>query len=210
MSSHELQHTRLPCPSLSSRVCSNSCPLSQWCHPTISSFVTPFSSSSQSFTHQGLFQWVYSLHQVAKVLEFSFSTSPSNEYSGLISFRFGRFDLLAVQGTLKSLLQHYRLKASVLWCSVFIVQLSHSFMTTGKTIALSIRTFVQKVMSLLFNTLSRFVTATLPKRKCLLIRGCSDFGAQENEIWYSFHISPIYLPWSWNQTPWSSFSNIAF
>ena len=98
-----------------------------------------------------------------KYWSFSFSISPSNEYSGLISFRIDRFDLLAVQGILKSLLQHHNLKASILQCSAFFTdQLSHRYMTTGKTIALTIWTFVNKVMSLLFNMLSRFVIAFLP------------------------------------------------
>ena len=101
---------------------------------------------------------------------FSFSISPSNEYSGLISFRIDWFDLLAVQGTLKSLLQHHSSNTSVLLCSAFfMVQLSHPYMTTGKTIALTIRTFVGKVMSLLFNTLSRFFIAFLPRCKRLLM-----------------------------------------
>jgi len=100
----------------------------------------------------------------------SFSISPSNEYSGLISFRIDWFDLLAVQGTLKSLLQHHSSKASILWCSaVFIVQLSYPYMTMGKTIALRIWTFVGKVMSLLFKMLSRFVVAFLPRGKHLSI-----------------------------------------
>ena len=100
----------------------------------------------------------------------SFSISPSNEYSELISFRMAWLDLLAVQGTLKSLLQHHSSKASILWLSAFfIVQLSHPYMTTGKTIALTRRTFVGKVMSLLFNMLSRLVIAFLPRSKCLLI-----------------------------------------
>ena len=100
----------------------------------------------------------------------SFSISPSNEYSGLISFRMDWFDLLAVQGTLKNHLQHHSSKASILQCSAFfIVQLSHPYMTTGKTIALTRWTFVGKVMSLLFNTLSRLVIAFLPRSKCLLI-----------------------------------------
>ena len=103
-----------------------------------------------------------------KYWSFSFSISPSSEYSGLISFRIDWFDLLAVQGTLKRLLQHHSLKVSVLWCSAFImVQLSHPYMTTGKTVALTIQTFVGKVMSLLFNTLSRFVIAFLPRSKHL-------------------------------------------
>ena len=101
---------------------------------------------------------------------FSFSISLSNEYSRLIFFRIDWFDLLAVQGTLKSLLQHHSSKASILQCSAFfIVQLSHSYMTTGKTVALTRWTFVGKVMSLLFNMLSRLVIAFLPRSKCLLI-----------------------------------------
>ena len=103
-------------------------------------------------------------------MQFSFSISPSNEYSELISFRIDWFDLLAVQGTLKSLLQHHSSKASVLQCSAcFIIQLSHPYMTTGKTIALTRQTFVGKVMSLLFNMLSRLVITFLRRSKCLLI-----------------------------------------
>ena len=105
-----------------------------------------------------------------KYWSFSFNISPSNEYSGVISFRMDWLDLLAVHGTLKSLLQHHSSKASILWCSAFfIVQLSHPYMTTGKTIALTRRTFVGKVMSLLFNMLSRLVVTFLPRSKCLLI-----------------------------------------
>ena len=101
-----------------------------------------------------------------KYQSFSFSISPSNEYSGLISFRMDWLDLLAVQGIVKSLLQHISSKASALWCSAFLmVQLSHPYVTTGKTIALTIGTFVGKVMSLLFNTLSRFVIAFLTSSK---------------------------------------------
>uniref|UniRef100_A0AC11DAC5 Uncharacterized protein n=1 Tax=Ovis aries TaxID=9940 RepID=A0AC11DAC5_SHEEP len=105
-----------------------------------------------------------------KYWSFSFRISPSNEYSGLISFRIDFFDLLAVQGTLKSLLQHHSWKASVLWRSAFfMVQVLHLYMTIGKTTALTKQTFVGKVMSLLFNTLSRFVIAFFPRSKCLLI-----------------------------------------
>ena len=104
--------------------------------------------------HQGLFKWVSSSYRWPKYWSFSFNISPSNEYSGLISFRIDWLDLLAVQGTLKSLLQHHSSKASILWqSSFFIVQLSHPFMTTGKTIALIRQTFVGKVMSLLFKML---------------------------------------------------------
>ena len=130
-----------------------------------------------------------------KYWSFRFSLSPSNEYSGLISFRIDWFDFLAVQGTLKSLLHHYNLKASVLWHSAFfMVQLSHLYMTTGKTIALTIWTLVGEVMFLLFNMLSRFVIAFLPRSKCLLIMAtvtiCSDCGAQESKICHCFHFFP--------------------
>ena len=104
-----------------------------------------------------------------KCWSFSFSISPSNAYSGLISFRMDWLDVLAVQGTLKSLLQHHSSKASILWCSAFLmVQLSHSYMTIGKTMALTRWTFVA-IMSLLFNMLSRFTIAFLPRSKCFLI-----------------------------------------
>ena len=119
--------------------------------------------------------WVFSNESVfhirwSKYWSFSFSISPSNEYSGRISFRMDWLDLLAVQGTLKSLLQYHSSKASTLQHSAFfIVQLSHTYMTTGKTIALTRQTFVSKVMSLLFNMLSRLVITFLPRNKCLLI-----------------------------------------
>ena len=160
-----LQHTRFLCPSLSPRVYSNSCTLSQWCHPTISSSVAPFillppiSASIRVFSNESTIciKW-------PKDWSFSFSISPSNEYSGLISLRMDWFDLLAVQGTLKNLLQHHTSKASILWHSAFfIVQLSHPYRTTGKTVALITRSFAGKVLSPLFKTLSRFVIAFLPR-----------------------------------------------
>ena len=123
-----------------------------------------------------------------KYWNFRFSISLFNEYSGLISFRIDWFDLLAVQGTLKSLLQHHNSKASILWHSAFfLVQLSHLYMTTGKTIALIIWTIVSRVMSLLFNTLSRFVTTFLLRSKGLLISWLQSpsgviFGAQKNKV----------------------------
>ena len=135
-----------------------------------------------------------------KYWSFSFSISPSNEYSGLISFRMDWLDILAVQGTLKSLLQHHSSKASILWRSAFfIVQLSHPHMTTGKTIALTRWTFVGKVMSLLFNMLSRLVIPFLPRRKCLLISWLQSPSAvilepPKNKVYQSFHCFPIYLP----------------
>ena len=150
---HELQHTRLLCPSLSPRVCSNSCPLNLWCHPITSSSVTAFSSCPQS-SQASLFSSESALHiRWPKYWSFGFSLSPSSEYSRLTSFRIYRFDLLAVQGTFKNLLQHHNSKASVVRRSAFfMVQVSHLYMTTGKTIALTIWIFVGKVMSLLFNT----------------------------------------------------------
>ena len=147
-----LEHDRLPCPSLSPRVCSNSQPLSWWCHPTISSSVTPFSSCPHSFPASGSFPMNWLCHiSWPNYWSFSFSISPSNEYSGLISFRMDWFDLLAIQGTFKSLLQHHSSKTSIFGCSpFFMVQFSHPYMTFGKTIVLPIWTFVSKVMSLLF------------------------------------------------------------
>ena len=128
------------------RTCSDSCPSSWWCHPTSSSSVFSF-SCLQSFPASGSFP--VSQFFTSGGQSFCFSISPSNEYSGLISFRMRWLDLLAVQGTLKSLLQHHNSKASILFCSAFfIVQLSHPHMTTGKTIALTVWTFVGKVMSL--------------------------------------------------------------
>ena len=120
--------------------------------------------------HQSLFQWVSSLHQVAKVLEFQLQHQPFQWISGLISIRVDWLDLLAFQGNLKSLLQHHSSKASILRCSAFfLVQLSHLYMTTGKTIALTRWTFVGKVTSLLFNMLSKLVITFLPRSKHLLI-----------------------------------------
>ena len=120
--------------------------------------------------HQGLFKWVSSSHQVAKYWSFSISISPSSKYSRLIFFRIDWLDLLAIQGTLKSLLQLYSSKASVLRCSpFFMIQFSHPYMTTGKTMALTRWTFVGKVMSQLFNKLSRLVITFLPRSKHLLI-----------------------------------------
>ena len=130
---HGLQHARPPCPSPTPRVYSNSCPLSWWCHPTISSSVFPFFFCLQAFPAQVFSN--ESVHHIRwpKYWSFSFSISPSNEYSGLSSFRMDWLDLLADQGTLKRLLQHRSSKASILWCSAFfIVQLSHPYMTSEK------------------------------------------------------------------------------
>ena len=141
------------------------------------------------------------LRNTPKYWSFSFSIGTSNEYSGLISFRMDWLDLLAVQETLKSLLQHHSSKASILLCSaLFIVQLSHPYMTTGKTIALTRWTFFGKVMSLLFNMLSRFVIAFLPRSKCLLISWLKSPSAvilesPKNKVCHCFPCFPIYLPW---------------
>ena len=123
-------------------------------HPLMPSFPSTLNLSQ----HQGIFRWVSCLHQMTKILEFSFSISLSNEYSGLISLEIDWLNLFAVQGTLRSLLQHHSSKASILWCSTFfMVQLSHLYMTNRKNTAFTLWTFVHKVMSLPFNTLSRFV-----------------------------------------------------
>ena len=152
LQSHGLQHTRLPCPSPTPRVCSDSCPLRRWCHPAVSFSVIPFSSCLQSFPASGSFQMSQLFTSGGhKYWSFSFVISPSNEYSGLISFRTDWLDLLAVQGTLKSLLQHqhHSSKASILRRSAFfMVQLSDPYVTTGKTVALTRLTFV--VQSLYF------------------------------------------------------------
>ena len=137
---HGLQHIRPPCPSPTPGVYSNSSQLSGWCHPTISFSVVPFSSCLQPFPASGSFLMSILCIRWPKYWSFSFSSSPSNEYSGLFSFGIDWFDLLAVQGTLKSLLQHHSSKASILWCSTFfIVQVSHPYMTTGETIELTLR-----------------------------------------------------------------------
>ena len=158
-----LQHARLPCPSPASRACSDLSIESVMpsnhlvlCRPLL---LLPAIFSNESVLH---IKW-------PKYWSFSFSISPSNEYSGLISFRMDWLDLLAVQGTLKRLLQHYTSKASILQCSsFFMVQFPHLYMTTGKTTASTRWTFDGKVMPLLFNMLSRLVITFLPRRKCLL------------------------------------------
>ena len=153
---HKLQHSRFPCPPLSPRAYSNSCPLSWWCHPPILSSFVPLSTCLPSFPASGSFQMGQLFASGGQSIGVSASTSvlPSNEHPGLISFRMDWLDLLAVQGTLRSLLQHHSSKASILWHSAFfIVQLSHPYMTTAKTIALTSQTFVRKVMCLLLSYL---------------------------------------------------------
>ena len=164
------------------------------CHPLLLPSIFP---SIRVFSNES------ALHiRWPKCWSFSFNISPSNEYSGLISLRMDWLDLLVVQGTLKSLLQHHSLKASILWRSAFfIVQFSHPYVTTGKTIALTRWTFVDKVISLLFNMLSRLVITFLPRIKCPLISWLQSPSAvilepKKNKVSHCFHCFPIYLPWS--------------
>ena len=153
---HESQLARPPCPSLTPGVHSNSRPSSRWCHLILCCpllLLPPIPPSIRVFSNESnlCMRW-------PKYWSFSFSISPFNEHPGLISFRIHWLDLLAVQGTLKSLLQHHSSKASILWHSAFFtVQLSHPYMTTGKTIALTRQNFVDKVMSVLLNMLSRLI-----------------------------------------------------
>ena len=161
---HGLQHARSPCPSPAPRAYSSSCPLSWWCHPTISSSVVPFSSHLQSFPESGSFPMRQFFASSGQSIGVSASASvfPMNIQDW---FPLGLTDwIFLLSKGLKSLLQHHSSKASVLQCSdFFTVQLSHLYMTTGKTIALTRRTFVGKVMSLLFNMLSTLVIAFLPR-----------------------------------------------
>ena len=187
---HGLQHAKFPCPSPTPGACSNSCASSRWCYTTISSSVVPFSSCLQSFPASGFFQWVSFLHQVSKVLELQLQLQ-SFQYSGLISFRMDWFDLPAVQGTIKSLLQHHSSKASILWHSAFfMVQHSHLYITTGKTITLTRWNFVHKVISMLFNMLSRLVIAFLPRSKHLLNCGVGE------DFWESLGLQGDQTSWS--------------
>ena len=198
---HALQHARLPYPLPTPRAYSNSCPLSQWCHPTISSSVVPFSSCLQSFPASGSFPMsqLFTSGGQSTGVSSSVSVLPVNIQDW---FPLGWLDLLAVQGTLKSLPQHHSSKASVLRHSAFfIVQLSHPYMTTGKTKALTRRTFVGKVMFCFFNMLSRLVITFLPRSKHLLISWLQSpstviLEPPKNEVCHCFHCYPIYLPWS--------------
>ena len=199
---HKSQHARPPCPSPTPRPTQThvqrvgdairpSHPLSSPSPPALNL------SHHQGFSNESV------LHiRWPKYWSFSFNISPSNEHSGLISFRMDWLYLLVVQGTLKSLLQHHSLKLSVLWCSVFfMVQLSHPYMSTSKIIDLTRWTFVGKLMSLLFNMLSRLIIAFLPRGKCLLISWLQSPSAvilepPQNNVWHCFHCFPIYFPWS--------------
>ena len=164
------------------------------CRPL--SLLPPIPSSIRIFSNELTLRMRW-----AKYWSFSFSIIPSKEIPGLISFRMDCLDLLAVQGTLKSLLQHHSSKASILQCSAFFtVQLSHPYMNTGKTMALTRRTFVGKVMSLLLNMLSRLVITFLPRSKCLLISWLQSPSVvifqPRKKVWHFLHCFPIYFPWS--------------
>ena len=194
---HESQHARPPCPSPTPRVPKPMSIVSVmpcnhliFCHPLL--LLPSIFLSIRVFSNESTLciRW-------PKYWSFSFSISPSNEHQGLISFRMDRLNLLAVQGTLKSLLQHHSSKTSILQhTAFFMVQLSHPYMTTRKTIALTRWTFVGKVISLLFNMLSKLVITFLPRSKRLLISWLQTpyaviFGAQKNKVSHCF---PIYLP----------------
>ena len=214
---HEPQHTRPPYQSPTPGVDPNPCPLSWWWHPTISSSVVPFSSClllPSIFPTIGVFSNESVLHiRWPKYWSFSFSIiSLSNEYSGLISFRMDWLDLLATQGTLKSLLQHHSSKASILQHpDFFIGQLSHPYMTTRKTISLTRQTFIGRVMSLIFNMMSRLVIAFLPRCKCLLISWLQSSSAvilgppKIKSVTVPLFPHLFAMKW-WDQMPWSSFS----
>ena len=204
---HGPQHVRLPCPSPTPGAYSNSCPLSRWCHPTISFSVIPFSSCLRSFPAS----WSFPVSQffVSGGQSIGVSTSASVLPVNIQDwFPLGwtkgtfRLDLLAFQGTLKTLLQHHSSKASILQSSAFfIVHLSHPYMTSEKTIALSRWTFVGKVMSLLFNMLSRLVITFLPRSTRLLISRLQSPSAvilepPKIKSVTVFPCFPIYLPWS--------------
>ena len=201
---HGLQHARLPCHHQLSELAqthviesvmpSNHLIL---CHPLL--LLPSIFASIRVFSSESLLtiRW-------PKYWSFNFSISPSNEYSGLISFRMDWLDLLAVQGTLRILLQHHSSKSSILWLSAFfIVQLSHPYVTTGKTIALTRQTFVGKVMSLLFNMLPMLFIVFLPRNKHLLIIWLQSSPAVILEpppkkiVSHCFHCFAIYLPWSY-------------
>ena len=197
---HELQHARPPCPSPTPEFTQTHIhrvsDAIQPSHPLLSpSPPAPNPSQHQSLSNESTLRMRW-----PKYWSFSFSISPSNEHPGLISFRMDWLDLLAVQGTLKSLLQHQSSKASILPHSAFCtIQLSHPYMTTGKTIALTTQTFVGKAMSLLLNVLSRFIIGFLPRSKCLLISWLQSPSAvilepPKIKVCHCLHCFPIYLP----------------
>ena len=203
---HGPQHARPPCSSPTPGVYPNSCPLVMpsnhlmLCRPLL--LLPSIFPSIRVFSNESALSIRWS-----KYWSFSFNISPSNEHPGLISFRMDWSDLLVVQGTLKSLLQHHCSKASILQCSAFfLVQLSHPYMTTGKTLALTRQTFVDKVMSLLFNMLCRLVITFLSRSKTLFISQLQSPSAvilepPQNKFSHCFCCFPICLPWR-DRTVW--------
>ena len=213
---YESQHARHPCPSTNSQNLLKLMPIESvmpfshltLCRPLL--LLPPIPPSIRVFSNESTLcmRW-------PKYWSFSFSISPSNEHPGLISFRMDWLDLLTVQGTLKSLLQHHSSKASIFRCSAFFtVLLSHPYMTIGKTIILTKQNFVGKV--LLFNMLSRLVITFLPRSKHLLISWLQSLSAvilepPKNEVWHCFHYLPIYFPWGDGTTCHDlSFLNVEF
>ena len=207
---HELQHARPPCSSPTPGAYPNSCPLSRWCHPNHLTLCRSLLLLPSIFPSIRVLSNESALRiSWPKYWSFSFNISPSNEHPGLISFRMDWLDLLAVQWTLKSLLQHHSSKASILQHSAFfIVQLSHPYITTGKTIALTRWTFVDKEMSLLFNMLPRLVITFLLKSKHLLISWLQSpcpvtLEPPKNEVGHYFYSFPLFAMKWWNRMPWS-------
>ena len=196
---HGLQHASPPCPSPTARVYPNSHPLSRWCHPTISSSVIPFSSCPQSFPASGSFQMnqlfasggqSIGVSASASVLPMNTQDWSPSEWTGWISLQ---------SKWLSRVFLTPQFKSSILRrLAFFIVQLSHPYITTGKTIVLTRWTFVDKVMSLLFNMLSRLVITFLPRSESFnfmaAVTICSDFGAPKNKVSHGFHCFPTYLP----------------
>ena len=199
---HGLQHTRPPSPSPSFKFAHLHVHCMGDAMPSSHPLTPPSPSALNLSQHQGLFQWVSCSIRWPKYWSFSFSISPFNEYSGLISLKIDWFDILAVQGTLRSLLQHRSSRASVLQRSAsFTVQPSQLYVTPGKTAALTIRNFVVRVISLLFNTLPRFATAFLPRSKHLPILWLQSPSAvilepKRRKSVTPSTFPPLYLPWS--------------
>ena len=208
LQAHGLQHARPSCPSPTPGVYPNSCPLSQWCHPTISSSVVPFSSCLQSFPASGSFQMSQFFTSGDQSIGVSASASvPPMNIQDWFPLGWTGWISLESKG-LSSVLQHHSSKASILWCSAFlIVQLSHPYMTTGKTITLTGWTFVGKVMFLLFNMLSRLVITFLPRSKSLnfmaIVTICRDFGAPKSKASQFPLFTHLFAMKWWDQMPWS-------
>ena len=215
LQAHGLQHTRPPCPEPSLKVCPSSCPLHQWCHPAISSSDTLSSFCLQSFSASGTFPMsqLFTSGDQNTGASASASILPKN-IQDWFSLELTGLNSLESKGALNSLFQHHSSKTSILWCSAFfIVQLSHPYMPAGKTIALTRPSFVGQVMSLLFNMLSRFVIAFLPRGKRLLISWLQSLSSVTLEPKKIKFVTVCIVPPSialkqWDWMPWSSFLNV--